>query len=66
MMQRNALDTDLGIVWEQISEQGEEHLVLYISRKLKRSERKYCTTEKECFTIVYAVKMLRYYLDGHL
>lgn len=66
LLQTDASDVGLGIFLAQINDQGEEHPILYISRKLKQSEQNYCTTEKECAAIVYAVKKLRCYLDGHL
>lgn len=66
LLQTDASDVGLGIVLAQINDQGDEHPILYISRKLKQSEQNYCTTEKECAAIVYVVKKLRCYLDGHL
>ncbi|KAL0169058.1 hypothetical protein M9458_037280, partial [Cirrhinus mrigala] len=56
-------NTGLGAVLSQIQE-GEEHPVLYISRKLSPAERNYATVEKEALAIKWAVLELRYYLLG--
>ncbi|GFT16414.1 transposon Tf2-9 polyprotein [Trichonephila clavipes] len=49
----------------QLTEQGEEHPILYLSKKFSEVEKRYCTTEKECTSIVFAIKRLHYYLDGN-
>ncbi|KAL1259049.1 hypothetical protein QQF64_009626 [Cirrhinus molitorella] len=56
-------DMGLGAVLSQIQE-GKEHLVIYISRKLTQTERKYAAVEKEALAIKWAVLELRYYLFG--
>ncbi|GBO02120.1 hypothetical protein AVEN_123500-1 [Araneus ventricosus] len=43
---------------------NEAHPILYLSKKFSDSQRKYGTTEKECTAIIYAIKKLKYYLDG--
>ncbi|GFS82324.1 retrovirus-related Pol polyprotein from transposon 17.6 [Trichonephila clavipes] len=48
-----------------LNEQGEEHPILYLSKKFSEVEKHYCTTEKECASIVFAIKRLHYYLDGN-
>ena len=48
----------------QKGKDGEEHPIVYASRKLQPREQKLSTTEKECFGIVWAVELLRYYLYG--
>ncbi len=62
-LQTDASDTGLGAVMSQIQE-GEEHPVLYISRKLTPAERDYATVEKEALAVKWAVLELRYYLLG--
>ncbi|GFS93127.1 transposon Tf2-9 polyprotein [Trichonephila clavipes] len=52
-------------VLTQSNEQGEEHPILYLSKKFSEVEKRYCTTEKECASIVFAIKRLHYYLDGN-
>ncbi|XP_073681655.1 uncharacterized protein [Garra rufa] len=63
LLQTDASDTGLGAVLSQVQE-GEEHPVLYISRKLVPAERNYATVEKEALAIKWAVLELRYYLLG--
>ncbi|KAI2647401.1 Retrovirus-related Pol polyprotein from transposon 17.6 [Labeo rohita] len=46
-------------VWD-----GEEHPVIYISRKLTPAETRYAAVEKEALAIKWAVLELRYYLLG--
>ncbi|GFU06232.1 uncharacterized protein TNCV_4765371 [Trichonephila clavipes] len=55
----------MGAVLSQLTEQGEEHPILYLSKKFSEVEKRYCTTEKECASIVFAIKRLHYYLDGN-
>ncbi|KAI2645879.1 Retrovirus-related Pol polyprotein from transposon 17.6 [Labeo rohita] len=63
LLQTDASDTGLGAVLSQIQE-GEEHPIIYISRKLSPAERKYAAVEKEALAIKWAVLELRYYLLG--
>ncbi|XP_042579392.1 serine protease FAM111A-like [Cyprinus carpio] len=63
LLQTDASDTGLGAVFSQIQE-GEEHPIIYISRKLSPAERKYAAVEKEALAIRWAVLELRYYLLG--
>ncbi|GFW17416.1 retrovirus-related Pol polyprotein from transposon 297 [Trichonephila clavipes] len=58
ILQTVASDTGIGIVLAQRSDRGEEHPILYLSKKFSDAEKAYCTTEKECAAIVYAVKKL--------
>ncbi|GFW42918.1 retrovirus-related Pol polyprotein from transposon opus [Trichonephila clavipes] len=55
----------MGAVLTQLTEQGEEHPILYLSKKFSEVEERYCTTDKECASIVFAIKRLHYYLDGN-
>ncbi len=63
LLQMDASDRGLGAVLTQ-EIGGEERPVLYISRKLSKRETMYCTIEKECLAIRWAVLTLRYYLLG--
>ncbi len=63
LLQTDASDTGLGAVLSQIQE-GEEHPVIYISRKLIPAERNYAAVEKEALAVKWAVLKLRYYLLG--
>ncbi|GFX77512.1 retrovirus-related Pol polyprotein from transposon 297 [Trichonephila clavipes] len=65
IVQTDASNAGLGAVLTQLTEQGEEHPILYLSKKFSEVEKRYCTTEKECASIVFAIKRLHYYLDGN-
>ncbi|GFV28747.1 retrovirus-related Pol polyprotein from transposon 297 [Trichonephila clavipes] len=63
IVQTDASNAGMGAVLTQLTEQGEEHPILYLSKKFSEVEKRYCTTEKECASIVFAIKRLHYYLD---
>ncbi|KAL0152409.1 hypothetical protein M9458_052132 [Cirrhinus mrigala] len=63
LLQTDASDTGLCAVLSQVRE-GEEHPVMYISRKLTPAETRYATVEKEALAIKWAVLELRFYLLG--
>ncbi len=65
LLQTDASDTGLGAVLSQVQE-GEEHPVLYISKKLTPAERNYATVEKEALAVKWAVLELRYYAVASL
>ncbi|KAJ8023192.1 hypothetical protein HOLleu_38300 [Holothuria leucospilota] len=64
ILQCDASERGLGAVLGQIGDDGEEHPVVFISRKLSRAEEIYPTIEKECLCIVWAVQKLQVYLLG--
>ncbi len=63
LVQTDASDTGLGAVLSQVQD-GEEHPVVYISRKLSPAEQRYAAVEKEALAVKWAVLELRYYLLG--
>ncbi|KAL0192170.1 hypothetical protein M9458_010466, partial [Cirrhinus mrigala] len=63
ILQTDASDTSLGAVLSQ-TKGGEEHPVVYISRKFNPAETKYAAVEKEALAIKWALLELRYYLLG--
>ncbi|GFS88595.1 retrovirus-related Pol polyprotein from transposon 297 [Trichonephila clavipes] len=65
IVQTDTSNAGMGAVLTQLTEQGEEHPILYLSKKFSEVEKRYCTTEKECASIVFAIKRLHYYLDGN-
>ncbi len=63
LLQTDASDTGVGAVLSQVVD-GEEHPVIYISRKLTPAERRYATVEKEVLAVKWAALELRYLLLG--
>ena len=63
-MQTDACDTGIAAVLSQQNDKGEEHPVLYVSRKLLPREVAYSTIEKECLCIIWAIQKLQPYLYG--
>ncbi len=63
LLQTDASEMGLGAVLSQV-QAGEEHPVLFISRKLTTAEKNYATVEKEALAVKWAVLELRYYLLG--
>lgn len=64
ILQTDASDLGYGIVLAQKDGSGNEHPILYISKKFTPVERKYSTTEKECAAILYGIKKLKGYIDA--
>ncbi|GBM97180.1 Retrovirus-related Pol polyprotein from transposon 17.6 [Araneus ventricosus] len=57
IVQTGASDFGIGVVLAQRTN-GEEHPILYLSRKFSGPEKKYSTTEKECAAIIFAIKKI--------
>ncbi|GFW90654.1 retrovirus-related Pol polyprotein from transposon 17.6 [Trichonephila clavipes] len=64
ILQTDTSDKGYGVVLTQKDDNGKEHPILFLSKKLTATERKYSTTEKECAAILYAIKKLKGYIDG--
>ncbi|XP_066518865.1 uncharacterized protein [Hoplias malabaricus] len=62
-VQTDASERGLGAVLVQ-DFNGEEHPVLYISRKLTPPEQRYAALEREALAIKWAIEELRFYLTG--
>jgi ribonuclease HI len=56
------IDKALGSMLAQEDEDRSEHVVYYLSKKLKDYETRYTTVEKSCFTLVWEVQKLRHIL----
>jgi hypothetical protein len=65
VLQTDASATGAGIVLSQRGK-GEEHPILYLSKKFSRAEQNYSTIERELAAIVYGLKKLSHYLDGQV
>ncbi|CAM5106316.1 unnamed protein product [Natator depressus] len=63
IVQTDASDVELGAVLSQEVD-GEEHPIVYLSRKLFPRERNYSVVEKEALAVKWAVDALRYYILG--
>ncbi|KAL1279885.1 hypothetical protein QQF64_014485 [Cirrhinus molitorella] len=63
LLQTDASDTGLGAVLSQLLD-GEEHPVIYISRKLTPAEQRYATVEREALAVKWAVLELRKMLSN--
>ncbi|GBM78110.1 hypothetical protein AVEN_132244-1 [Araneus ventricosus] len=55
----------MGVILAQKDDNDKEHPVLYLSKKFSENEKNYSTTEREFAAIIFAVKKLQCYLDGH-
>ena len=64
ILQTDASDRGLGAVLSQMGNDGKDHPVVFLSRKLKPHEENYATIEKECLAIKWAIESLQYYLLG--
>ncbi len=63
VLQTDASDSGIGAVLLQ-GESDSRHPVAYISRKLHAREVRYCTVEKECLAVKWALDTFKYYLLG--
>ena len=63
ILHTDASGTGLGAVLAQVIE-GDEHPILYASRKLLKHELNYATIEREALAVKWAIHHLRYYLWG--
>ncbi|XP_065939358.1 uncharacterized protein [Magallana gigas] len=64
ILQTDASDRGLGAVLLQ-EELGQKLQIAYASRKLRESECKYATVEKECLTVVWAIQKFQKNVYGH-
>ena len=59
----DASDVGTGAVLSQIQD-GEEHVIAYVSKSLEGSKQRYCTARKELLAVVRALKHFKCYLYG--
>lgn len=59
----DASEVRVGTVLSQIID-GEEHPIIYLSRKLLPREMRYTVVEKACLAVQWATEVLKYYMLG--
>ena len=64
MLQTDASNYGIGAVLSQIDSEGQEHPIVFLSKKLLSNEENYSVPEKETLAIVWGMQKLRYYLLG--
>ncbi|KAH8393897.1 hypothetical protein KR215_006108, partial [Drosophila sulfurigaster] len=60
----DASKTGVGAVLVQVSEEGDERPIAFISKKLNKAQRNYTVTEQECLAAIVALKVFRAYVEG--
>ena len=63
ILDTDASDNGLGAVLSQ-EQDGQEKVLMYLSRSLTKEERRYCVTRRELLAVVYAVRECKHYLLG--
>lgn len=64
VIQCDASSVGVGSVLYQLSEDGSEHPIAFMSKKLNSAQRNYSVTELECYAAVLSVKRFRPYVEG--
>lgn len=64
VIQCDASATGVGSVLYQLSDDGLEHPIAYMSKKLNSAQRNYSVTELECLAAVLSLKKFRAYVEG--
>uniref|UniRef100_A0A669BG86 Gypsy retrotransposon integrase-like protein 1 n=1 Tax=Oreochromis niloticus TaxID=8128 RepID=A0A669BG86_ORENI len=60
----DACDIGLGAALMQKDDKGREYVVAFASRSLHKAELPYCTSEKECLAVIWALEHFRSYVEG--
>jgi hypothetical protein len=60
----DACDYAIGAILVQQDDAGTERPIVYLSKQLSATQRRWATIEKEAYAVVYALKQLRPYLWG--
>jgi transposase InsO family protein len=63
-VQCDASDKGLGTILCQVGAENQERVIMYASRSLTDVEKRYCTYEKECLSLVWSFKIFHQYLYG--
>ena len=60
----DASDVGVGAALVQKDHKGLEHPIAYFSRKFNKSQRNYCTSEKETLALIFALQHFDFYLSA--
>ena len=60
----DAADDACGVIMQQCAGDDDYRVVAALSHTFNKTEKNWSTTEKECFSIVYALRKLDFYLRG--
>ncbi|GFU48110.1 retrovirus-related Pol polyprotein from transposon 297 [Trichonephila clavipes] len=63
ILQTDASEVGAGVVLSQRIE-GEEHPIVFLSKKFSKAERNYSTVERELAAIIFGLKRFKHYLNG--
>lgn len=63
-VQCDASSSGIGSVLFQLSDDGKEHPIAFMSKKLNPCQKKYTVTELECYAVVCSVKQYRSIIEG--
>ncbi|KAG5872792.1 hypothetical protein JTB14_020383 [Gonioctena quinquepunctata] len=64
IVQTDASAYGIGAVLTQNHPDVGERVVSYLSRSLKKQERKFSTTERKCSAVIWSIEKLRSYIEG--
>lgn len=64
VIQCDASKTGVGGVLYQLDDDGNEHPIAFMSRKLNSAQRNYSVTEQECLAAILSLKKFRGYVEG--
>lgn len=64
LLYTDACDYAIGGILCQTDDQGIERPIVYLSKQLSATQRRWATIEKEAYAVIYALKQLRPYLWG--
>ena len=62
ILDTDASDTGIGATLSQVDDQGREQVIAYASSSLSKSQRRYGTTRREMYAVVFFVQYFKHYL----
>ena len=64
ILDTDASDYGIGATLSQIDDQGRERVIAFASRALSKSQRRYSTTRREMYAVVFFMQYFKHYLLG--